>query len=123
MPSHHRMLPDDYDDKPKQSHRSRSPNRNPRERPEHSEPRKSASKLTFHSISSLLCILCIDAFPLDHHILLFFLFSAALKEEKPESKDLLADLQDISDSERKTSTGESSIGDLQQTVNYNVSHQ
>uniref|UniRef100_A0A671VIB9 cyclin-dependent kinase n=1 Tax=Sparus aurata TaxID=8175 RepID=A0A671VIB9_SPAAU len=31
------------------------------------------------------------------------------KEEKPEGKDLLADLQDISDSERKTSTAESSI--------------
>lgn len=38
-----------------------------------------------------------------------FSFSAA-KEEKPESKDLLADLQDISDSERKTSTAESSMG-------------
>lgn len=33
-----------------------------------------------------------------------------MKEEKPEDKDLLADLQDISDSERKTSTAESSIG-------------
>uniref|UniRef100_A0A8C2ZJP8 cyclin-dependent kinase n=1 Tax=Cyclopterus lumpus TaxID=8103 RepID=A0A8C2ZJP8_CYCLU len=33
----------------------------------------------------------------------------ASKEEKPEDKDLLADLQDISDSERKTSSGESSI--------------
>uniref|UniRef100_A0A3Q1BE72 cyclin-dependent kinase n=1 Tax=Amphiprion ocellaris TaxID=80972 RepID=A0A3Q1BE72_AMPOC len=69
VPSHHRMLPDEYDDKPKQSHRSRSPTRVPRDRPEHSEPRKS----------------------------------------KPESKDLLADLQDISDSERKTSTAESSL--------------
>uniref|UniRef100_H3CZY6 cyclin-dependent kinase n=1 Tax=Tetraodon nigroviridis TaxID=99883 RepID=H3CZY6_TETNG len=74
VPSHHRMLPDEYDDKPKQSHRSRSPTRAPRDRSEHSEPRKTA------------------------------------KEEKPESKDLLADLQDISDSERKTSTAESSIG-------------
>lgn len=37
-------------------------------------------------------------------------FFAASKEEKPELKDLLADLQDISDSERKTSTAESSIG-------------
>ncbi|XP_030279197.1 cyclin-dependent kinase 11B isoform X6 [Sparus aurata] len=36
--------------------------------------------------------------------------SATSKEEKPEGKDLLADLQDISDSERKTSTAESSIG-------------
>lgn len=36
--------------------------------------------------------------------------SAASKEEKPEGKDLLADLQDISDSERKTSTAESSLG-------------
>ncbi|CAG01727.1 unnamed protein product [Tetraodon nigroviridis] len=75
VPSHHRMLPDEYDDKPKQSHRSRSPTRAPRDRSEHSEPRK----------------------------------STAAKEEKPESKDLLADLQDISDSERKTSTAESSI--------------
>ncbi|XP_076597068.1 cyclin-dependent kinase 11B isoform X2 [Chaetodon auriga] len=75
VPSHHRMLPDEYDDKPKQSHRSRSPTRIPRDRSEHSEPRKSAT----------------------------------LKEEKPEGKDLLADLQDISDSERKTSTAESSI--------------
>uniref|UniRef100_A0A4W5L2A2 cyclin-dependent kinase n=1 Tax=Hucho hucho TaxID=62062 RepID=A0A4W5L2A2_9TELE len=32
------------------------------------------------------------------------------KDEKPEDKDLLSDLQDISDSERKTSTGESSLG-------------
>ncbi|KAK1786890.1 hypothetical protein P4O66_017275 [Electrophorus voltai] len=33
----------------------------------------------------------------------------AMKEEKPEDRDLLADLQDISDSERKTSTAESSM--------------
>uniref|UniRef100_A0A7N6AAC4 cyclin-dependent kinase n=1 Tax=Anabas testudineus TaxID=64144 RepID=A0A7N6AAC4_ANATE len=71
VPSHHRMLPDEYDEKPKLSHRSRSPNRVPRDRSEQSEPRKS-----------------------------------------PELKDLLADLQDISDSERKTSTAESSIGCL-----------
>uniref|UniRef100_A0A7N6BQI4 cyclin-dependent kinase n=1 Tax=Anabas testudineus TaxID=64144 RepID=A0A7N6BQI4_ANATE len=74
VPSHHRMLPDEYDEKPKLSHRSRSPNRVPRDRSEQSEPRKTS------------------------------------KEEKPELKDLLADLQDISDSERKTSTAESSIG-------------
>ncbi|XP_047459111.1 cyclin-dependent kinase 11B isoform X2 [Mugil cephalus] len=75
VPSHHRMLPEEYDDKPKQSHRSRSPTRAPRDRSDHGEPRK----------------------------------STALKEEKPELKDLLADLQDISDSERKSSTAESSI--------------
>ncbi|XP_074537220.1 cyclin-dependent kinase 11B isoform X2 [Halichoeres trimaculatus] len=75
VPSHHRMLPDEYDDKPKQSNRSRSPLRAPRDRSEHSEPRKSATS----------------------------------KEEKPEGKDLLTDLQDISDSERKTSSAESSI--------------
>uniref|UniRef100_A0A673X5C8 cyclin-dependent kinase n=1 Tax=Salmo trutta TaxID=8032 RepID=A0A673X5C8_SALTR len=34
---------------------------------------------------------------------------APAKDEKPEDKDLLSDLQDISDSERKTSTGESSL--------------
>lgn len=43
----------------------------------------------------------------NHH---FFIFSAAMKEEKPEDKDLLADLQDISDSERKTSSADSSMG-------------
>uniref|UniRef100_A0A3Q3SAU6 cyclin-dependent kinase n=1 Tax=Mastacembelus armatus TaxID=205130 RepID=A0A3Q3SAU6_9TELE len=71
VPSHHRMLPDEYDEKSKQSHRSRSPTRVARDRSEHSDPRKN--------------------------------------EEKPEGKDLLADLQDISDSERKTSTAESSL--------------
>ncbi|KAL2103901.1 hypothetical protein ACEWY4_000769 [Coilia grayii] len=33
-----------------------------------------------------------------------------LKDEKPEDRDPLSDLQDISDSERKTSTAESSVG-------------
>ncbi|MEQ2175808.1 hypothetical protein GOODEAATRI_021510, partial [Goodea atripinnis] len=40
VPSHHRMLPDEYDDKLKQSHRSRSPTRGSRDRSEQSEPRK-----------------------------------------------------------------------------------
>ncbi|XP_037540921.1 cyclin-dependent kinase 11B isoform X2 [Nematolebias whitei] len=75
MPSHHRMLPDKYEDKQKQSHHSRSPNLS-RERSEQSEPRKIATS----------------------------------KEDRPDIKDLLADLQDISDTERKTSTAESSIG-------------
>ncbi|XP_035500534.1 cyclin-dependent kinase 11B isoform X2 [Scophthalmus maximus] len=75
VPSHHRMLPEEYDEKTKQSHHSRSPNRLARDRSEHSEQRKSATS----------------------------------KEEKPEGKNLFADLQDISDSERKTSTAESSI--------------
>ncbi|CAB1329779.1 unnamed protein product [Coregonus sp. 'balchen'] len=76
VPSHHRALPDEYGDKPKQSHRSRSPNRAPQDRSEHSsEPCRTG-----------------------------------VKDEKPEDKDLLSDLQDISDSERKTSTGESSLG-------------
>uniref|UniRef100_A0A4W5KQB6 cyclin-dependent kinase n=1 Tax=Hucho hucho TaxID=62062 RepID=A0A4W5KQB6_9TELE len=75
VPSHHRALPDEYDDKPKQSRRS--PNQAPRDRLEqNSEPRR----------------------------------TGAAKDEKPEDKDLLSDLQDISDSERKTSTGESSLG-------------
>lgn len=47
-----------------------------------------------------------------YYFFFFFFFSAASKEEKPESKDLLADLQDISDNERKTSTAESSLGEL-----------
>uniref|UniRef100_A0A8C6L4K4 cyclin-dependent kinase n=1 Tax=Nothobranchius furzeri TaxID=105023 RepID=A0A8C6L4K4_NOTFU len=38
-----------------------------------------------------------------------FSFILASKEEKPDIKDLLADLQDISDAERKTSTAESSM--------------
>uniref|UniRef100_A0A8C8DMX2 Uncharacterized protein n=1 Tax=Oryzias sinensis TaxID=183150 RepID=A0A8C8DMX2_9TELE len=70
VPSHHRMLLDEYSDKPpKQSHRSRSPLPVPRDRPE-----------------------------------------PVSKEDKPDLKDLLADLQDISDTERKTSTAESSMG-------------
>uniref|UniRef100_A0A3B3B947 cyclin-dependent kinase n=1 Tax=Oryzias melastigma TaxID=30732 RepID=A0A3B3B947_ORYME len=74
VPSHHRMLLDEYNDKPpKQSHRSRSPLPVPRDRPEPGEPRKTS------------------------------------KEDKPDLKDLLADLQDISDTERKTSTAESSM--------------
>uniref|UniRef100_A0A8C5EAC8 Cyclin-dependent kinase 11B-like n=1 Tax=Gouania willdenowi TaxID=441366 RepID=A0A8C5EAC8_GOUWI len=78
VPSHHRMLQEEFDDRTKQSHRSRSPVRLvPADRPEQTEPRKT-------SVS---------------------------KEEKPEIKDLLNDLQDISDSERKTSTGESSLED------------
>ncbi|KAM9855372.1 cyclin-dependent kinase 11B isoform 2-T2 [Aulostomus maculatus] len=75
VPSHHRMLPDEYGEKPKLLHRSRSPARVPRDRPEHNEPRKIAT----------------------------------LKEGKPEGQDLLADLQDISDSERKSSSAESSL--------------
>uniref|UniRef100_M4ADL5 cyclin-dependent kinase n=1 Tax=Xiphophorus maculatus TaxID=8083 RepID=M4ADL5_XIPMA len=76
IPSHHRILSDEYDDKSKQAHRSRSPARGSRDRSEHSEPRK----------------------------------IPASKEERPDVQDLLADLQDISDVERKTSTAESSIG-------------
>ncbi|KAL1021095.1 hypothetical protein UPYG_G00008770 [Umbra pygmaea] len=79
VPSQHRVQPDEYADKPKQSHRSRSPNRPTRDRPEHStEPRR----------------------------------TGVGKEEKPEEKDLLSDLQDISDSERKTSTGDSSLASV-----------
>lgn len=44
-PSHHRMLPDEYGEKTKQSHRSRSPVRVPRERSEHTEQRKTAREL------------------------------------------------------------------------------
>ncbi|KAM9785696.1 cyclin-dependent kinase 11B [Neosynchiropus ocellatus] len=74
VPSHHRILPEDYESK--QSHRSRSPPRAPRERPESSDSRK----------------------------------TSAPKEEKPDIKDLLADVQDISDSERKTTSAETSMG-------------
>lgn len=76
VPSHHRGQLDDYGEKPKQSHRSRSPLRPPREsKPEQAEPRR-----------------------------------MAVRDEKPEDRDLLSDLQDISDNERKTSTAESSSG-------------
>ncbi|CAL8306306.1 unnamed protein product, partial [Gadus morhua 'NCC'] len=75
-PSQHRALPEEYEDKAKQSHRSRSPSRATRDRPDLSEARK----------------------------------PGVSKEEKPEDKDPLADLQDISGSERKTSTAESSAG-------------
>lgn len=119
VPSHHRMLPDEYDDKPKQSNRSRSPTRIPRDRSEHGEPRKSACEFTIifslkinirfvFVIFMFSCIVCSDfVSPRSSHVIIL---SAALKEEKPEGKDLLADLQDISDSERKTSTAESSMG-------------
>ncbi|XP_010781618.1 cyclin-dependent kinase 11B isoform X4 [Notothenia coriiceps] len=90
VPSAHRLLPEDYDDKPKQSHRSRSPPRVPRDRSDLSEPRKSGISPTSSSSSS-------------SHT------PAASKEEKQEGKDPLADLQDISGSERKTSSGESSM--------------
>ncbi|XP_022526504.1 cyclin-dependent kinase 11B isoform X2 [Astyanax mexicanus] len=77
-PPHHRPAAvEEYGDKTKPRHRSRSrsPMRQQREqRPESSEQRRT------------------------------------VKEEKPEGRDLLSDLQDISDSERKTSTAESSIG-------------
>uniref|UniRef100_A0A146P5N6 cyclin-dependent kinase n=1 Tax=Fundulus heteroclitus TaxID=8078 RepID=A0A146P5N6_FUNHE len=75
LPSHHRMLPDEYDDKLKQSQRSRSPGRSSRDRSEHGEPRR----------------------------------APASKDERADVQDLLADLQDISDAERKTSTAESSM--------------
>ncbi|CAL8277169.1 unnamed protein product [Arctogadus glacialis] len=75
-PSQHRALPEEYEDKAKQSHRSRSPSRATRDRPDLSEAHK----------------------------------PGVSKEEKPEDKDPLADLQDISGSERKTSTAESSAG-------------
>ncbi|XP_028849451.1 cyclin-dependent kinase 11B isoform X3 [Denticeps clupeoides] len=74
---HHRGQPEEYGDKAKLGHRSRSPVRLQREaehRVENSEPRKT------------------------------------VRDEILEDRDLLSDLQDISDSERKTSTGESSIG-------------
>lgn len=115
VPSHHRTLPEEYDDKPKESHRSRSPTRGPRDRSEHSEPRRSTGELC--SISPLnktrsyksalsTCVL----WGLSSTQECVFILFVAAKEEKPESKDLLADLQDISDSERKTSTAESSMG-------------
>ncbi|XP_067826510.1 cyclin-dependent kinase 11B isoform X8 [Heptranchias perlo] len=71
---HHRGLKEEYGEKPKTHHRSRSPVWLHRERIELGEGRKN------------------------------------VKEERHEEKDLLSDLQDISDSERKTTSGESSSG-------------
>ncbi|XP_005368728.1 cyclin-dependent kinase 11B isoform X1 [Microtus oregoni] len=70
--AHHRTMREDYSDKGKVGHWSRSPLRPPRERFEMGDNRK------------------------------------PVKEEKMEERDLLSDLQDISDSERKTSSAESS---------------
>ncbi|XP_041129298.1 cyclin-dependent kinase 11B-like isoform X3 [Polyodon spathula] len=74
--SHHRGPKDEYGEKGKQSHRSRSPSRQHRERQDLGE----GSRM------------------------------AAVREEKQEDRDLLSDLQDVSESERKTSTAESSTG-------------
>ncbi|XP_050973721.1 cyclin-dependent kinase 11B isoform X1 [Labeo rohita] len=74
--SHHRGAPaDEYTDKGRSRHRSRSPVRQQREpKAESGEQRR------------------------------------AVREEKTEDKNPLSELQDISDSERKTTTPESSIG-------------
>lgn len=47
------MLPDEYEEKPKQSHRSRSPVRAARDRSEHIETRKSARELVVVTVSVL----------------------------------------------------------------------
>ncbi|MGH0160913.1 UNVERIFIED_CONTAM: hypothetical protein FKN15_040205 [Acipenser sinensis] len=73
--SHHRGPKDEYGEKGKQSHRSRSPSRQHRERQDLGEGGR-----------------------------------MAVREEKQEDRDLLSDLQDVSESERKTSTAESSTG-------------
>ncbi|XP_072464638.1 cyclin-dependent kinase 11B isoform X7 [Notamacropus eugenii] len=70
--AHHRTVREDYGDKVKISHWSRSPLRQQRERFEQGDGRK------------------------------------PVKEEKLEERDPLSDLQDVSDSERKTSSAESS---------------
>nr|XP_061803475.1 cyclin-dependent kinase 11A-like isoform X4 [Nerophis lumbriciformis] len=88
VPSHHRMLPDDYGEKSKSSHRSRSPVHVPRERTEPGELRKNSE--------------------FRHIVMVTRVLPAASKEERPEVQDLLADLQDISDSERKSSSAETS---------------
>ncbi|XP_051964204.1 cyclin-dependent kinase 11B-like isoform X2 [Xyrauchen texanus] len=77
--SHHRgVAGDEYADKGRSRHRSRSrsPVRQPR------EPKAESSELCQRPV----------------------------REEKTDDKDLLSDLQDVSDSERKTSTPESSLG-------------
>ncbi|XP_061127883.1 cyclin-dependent kinase 11B isoform X1 [Syngnathus typhle] len=95
VPSHQRLLPDEYDEKPKQSHRSRSPAHVPREKTEPGELRKISedNNISFNAVIKSWVT----------RVLL-----AVSKEERADVQDLLADLQDISDSERKTSSAESS---------------
>lgn len=108
VPSHHRMLPDEYDDKSKQAQRSRSPARGSRDRSEHSESRKIPGEgLTYNLCPSS------DHFYVSCCYSHFLKMYSASKEERPDVQDLLADLQDISDVERKTSTAESSIGNVE----------
>ncbi|XP_059106321.1 cyclin-dependent kinase 11B-like [Peromyscus eremicus] len=73
--AHHRTMAEDYSDKGKVGHWSRSPLRPPRERVELGDNRK------------------------------------PVKKEKIEERDLLSDLQGISDNERKTSSAESSLAE------------
>ncbi|KAJ8257611.1 hypothetical protein GJAV_G00187670 [Gymnothorax javanicus] len=97
-PSHHRGQTEDHGEKPKLVHRSRSPPRPPREnKPEPPEPRRVGEESSSRGYPPSL------APP-----------SSSLqgREEKPEGRDLLSDLQDISDNERKTSTPESSSGSV-----------
>uniref|UniRef100_A0A4W3HLI7 cyclin-dependent kinase n=1 Tax=Callorhinchus milii TaxID=7868 RepID=A0A4W3HLI7_CALMI len=82
-----RNVKEEYSDKLKQHHRSRSPIRFHRDRMEPGDVRKNGN---LPNIS-----------PCENPV----------KEERYEEKDLLSDLQDISDSERKTS-GESSSGSV-----------
>ncbi|NWT76559.1 CD11B kinase, partial [Prunella himalayana] len=87
--AHHRTVREEYGDKVKMRPWSRSPLRQQRDKLEQGESRKPGS----------IC----------HSTLLFLIFVvSAVKEEKPEERDPLSDLQDISDSERKTSSAESS---------------
>ncbi|NXD98622.1 CD11B kinase, partial [Chaetorhynchus papuensis] len=86
--AHHRTVREEYGDKVKMRPWSRSPLRQQRDKLEQGESRKPDGEFYFPSQKMVP--------------------AEAVKEEKPEERDPLSDLQDISDSERKTSSAESS---------------
>ncbi|NXS18178.1 CD11B kinase, partial [Mystacornis crossleyi] len=86
--AHHRTVREEYGDKVKMRPWSRSPLRQQRDKLEQGESRKPDGEFCFPSQKMVP--------------------PEAVKEEKPEERDPLSDLQDVSDSERKTSSAESS---------------
>ncbi|NXD42409.1 CD11B kinase, partial [Copsychus sechellarum] len=86
--AHHRTVREEYGDKVKMRPWSRSPLRQQRDKLEQGESRKPGGEFCFPSQKIVP--------------------PEAVKEEKPEERDPLSDLQDISESERKTSSAESS---------------
>ncbi|KFQ48106.1 Cyclin-dependent kinase 11B [Nestor notabilis] len=100
--AHHRTVREEYGDKVKMRPWSRSPLRQQRDKLEQGDSRKPDGEFCFLSQKMVLPM------PRRSYLILFFFVVSAVKEEKPEERDPLSDLQDISDSERKTSSAESS---------------